>query len=154
MTAWILQSFCDYVTVGCFVFIAIAINNFAKLKNERKYACALILYTSSIHCYDIHVYRMLVATEIDRKRNRELMKKLIWSLYFLVKHRIPHTTTFEQMITLQIDNGSNKLEEHRLTCPSNASYLSKATTSELLYSISHCIEAHILSSLRCSHYIG
>ena len=32
--------------------------------------------------------------------------------------------------------------------------LSKATTFELLYSISHCIEAHILLSLRSSHYIS
>ena len=69
------------------------------------------------------VERMLVATKIDRKRNPALMKKLIWTLYFLVKHHIPHTctTTFEHLITLQIGNGSKQLEEHRRTCLSNAS---------------------------------
>ena len=97
---------------------------------------------------------MLVATEIDRKRNHELMKRLIRSLYFLVKHRIPHTTTFEDLITLQIDNGSEQLQEHRRTCPSNATYLSKATASELLCSISNSIKARVLTSLRSSEYIS
>lgn len=81
------------------------------------------------------------------------MKKLTRSLYFLVKHRMPHTTTFEDLIMLQIDNGSEKLETHLSTCPSNAAYLSKATTNELLNSISHCIEESILTRLKSGQFI-
>lgn len=100
------------------------------------------------------VERMLAATEVERKRNRELMKKLTRSLYFLVKHRIPHTTTFEDLILLQIDNGSEQLEAHQRTCPSNATYVSKATTTELLSSISHCIEEALLARLKSSQFIS
>lgn len=58
---------------------------------------------------------------------------------------MPHTTTFEDLIMLKIDNGSEQLETHRSTCPGNATYLSKATTAELLDSISHCIHEAILT---------
>ena len=37
---------------------------------------------------------MVSASDEERKHNREVMKKLIQSLYFLVKHHIPHTTTY------------------------------------------------------------
>ena len=51
---------------------------------------------------------IVTAGEEEKKQNHELMKKLIRSLYFLVKHYIPHTTTFESLITLQIENGDIK----------------------------------------------
>ena len=99
------------------------------------------------------VEMMIIASEEEKKRNRELMKKLIRSLYFLVRNRIPHTTTFENLITLQIDNGNQELREHKLTCPSNATYLSKVTTAELLSSISNHIEQGLLARLNASQYI-
>ena len=97
------------------------------------------------------VETMIAASEEERKRNREMMKKLIRSLYFLVKNRIPHTTTFEGLITLQIDNGNQELREHN---PSNATYLSKATTADLLSSISNHIEQGLLARLNASQYIS
>ena len=100
------------------------------------------------------VERMLAATEAERRKNRELIKMLTRSLYFLVKHRMPHTTTFEDLIMLQIDNGSEQLETHKRTCPSNATYVSKATTTELLSSISHCIEEGLLTHLKSSQFIS
>ena len=53
---------------------------------------------------------MLAATEAEQRKNGKLIKKLTKSLYFLVKHHMPHTTTFEDLIMLQIDNGSEQLE--------------------------------------------
>ena len=100
------------------------------------------------------IERMLAASEAERRRNRELIKQLTRSLYFLVKHRMPHTTTFEDLIELQIDNGNEQLETHKRTCPSNATYVSKATTSELLSSISHCIEGDLLMRLKASQFIS
>ena len=114
---------------------------------------AQVLAESAKKSGDI-VERMLAATEVERRRNRELMKKLTRSLYFLVKHRMPHTTTFEDLTMLQIDNRSEQLETHHRTCPSNATYLSKATTTELLNSISHCIEEDLLTRLKSSRFIS
>ena len=38
------------------------------------------------------VEQITKASEEEKKENHELIKKLVWSLYFLVKNHIPHTT--------------------------------------------------------------
>ena len=63
------------------------------------------------------VEQIVAASEEEKKQNRELMKKLIRSLYVLIKHHIPHTTVFEGLITLQIENSDIKLKSHRESCP-------------------------------------
>ena len=95
---------------------------------------------------------MVSASEEERKHNREVMKKLIRSLYFLVKHHIPHTTTFENLLTLQIENGDVKLKSHRDTCPVNATYESYSTIVELLTNISKTLQLNLLCSLKASPY--
>ena len=56
---------------------------------------------------------------------------------------------------LQIDNGSEQLETQKCTCQSNATYISKATTTELLQSsTSHCIEEALLTHLKSSQFIS
>ena len=75
----------------------------------------------------------------EERKKREMLKILIRFLYFLVKHRIPHTT-FQDLITSQIENGKEQLNVHLHSCPNNAAYLSKVTTAELLKSISDHIE--------------
>ena len=52
---------------------------------------------------------LVAASEEEKRQNRDLMKKLIRSLYFLVKHHIPYSTTFVSVITFQIGNGDVKL---------------------------------------------
>ena len=63
---------------------------------------------------------LLAAGEKEKKKNRALIKMLVRSLYFPVKHRIAHTNTFEDFIHLQIDNGREQLKVHKQSCPSNA----------------------------------
>ncbi len=47
------------------------------------------------------INELIVAATSERKRkNRELIKQLIRSVYFLVRNRIPHTTTFESLIAV------------------------------------------------------
>ena len=94
------------------------------------------------------------ASEEQRQQNRLLIKKLVRSLYFLVKHHIPHTTMFEGLITLQIENGDVKLKNHREHCPRNATYESYATVTDLLGSISAVLESNLLSSLSTSTYFS
>lgn len=51
------------------------------------------------------VKQIISVSEEGKQHNRTCLKKLVYSLYFLVKQHIPHTTTFEGLITLQIENG-------------------------------------------------
>ena len=97
---------------------------------------------------------ILSVSEEERRQNRELIKKHIRSLYFLVEHHIPHTTTFEGLITLQIENGDIKLKNHREKCPRNATYESYATVVDLLASISKVLESNLLSSFEASMYFS
>ena len=87
-------------------------------------------------------YGMSVS-EAEKVQNWELIKKLVRSLYFIVKHHIPHTTMFEDLITLQIENGDIKLKNHWENCPRNATYESYATVVDLLASISNILESNI-----------
>ena len=87
-------------------------------------------------------------SEEEKRRNLELIKKLVRSLYFLVKHRIPHTTTFTDLITLQVDNGDKQLQQHKDAGARNASYMSSLSIGEFLNSISHHLEQGLLFRLR------
>ena len=58
------------------------------------------------------VEQIISTIEEDKQHNWDFIKKLIRSLYVLVKQHIPHTTTFEGLITLQIENGDIKLGNH------------------------------------------
>ena len=98
--------------------------------------------------------QIVAAGEEEKKQNRELIKKLIRSLYFLVKHHIPHTTTFEGLITLQIENRDIKLKTHRENCPRNATYESYATVIDLLACISKVLEDDLLTSFKTSYYFS
>ena len=46
------------------------------------------------------IEQMRSASEEEKRKSHEMLMKLIRSLYFLVKHRIPRTTTFQDLITL------------------------------------------------------
>ena len=98
------------------------------------------------------VEQIVAASEEQRKQNRDLLKKYVRSLYFLVMYHIPHTTTFEPLISLQIENGDVRLQAHRNTCPRNATYQSYTTVVELLSSISEILKENILSSFQASKY--
>ena len=97
---------------------------------------------------------MVKVSEEKKRRNLELIKKLVRSLYFLVKQRIPHTTTFSDLITLQVDNGDKQLEQHKDAGTRNASYMSSLSIGEFLNSISHHLEQGLLSRLRKSPFLS
>ena len=66
---------------------------------------------SSEHSGNV-VQLILAVSQEEKKVNQELIKKPFRSLYVLVKHHIPHTTNFEGLITLQIQNGDIRLKAH------------------------------------------
>ena len=105
--------------VACGAWTSRPVNNWVKatelLKNHEQSDWhlasveAIALAESATRQGDV-VERMLAASETERRRNQELIKQLTRSLYFLVKHHMPHTTTFEDLIQLRIDNGNEQLE--------------------------------------------
>ena len=63
--------------------------------------------------------------EGQQKKNREIICKLLRSIYFLAKNHIPHSTTYKELIELQVLNGDELLEKHRSEGPSNAQHTSR-----------------------------
>ena len=96
------------------------------------------------------VEQIAKASEEEKTENRELIKKLIQCLYFLVKNHIPHTTKFQGLVTLQVKDGDIKLKTHRDQCPGNATYESYTLVAELLASICNIVENFLLSSLKAA----
>ena len=98
------------------------VNDWAKattlLANHEKSVCHLAAeekraFSQSAENRSDVIELIVTASEEEKKENRKMMKKLIRSLYFLVKHHIYHTTTFEGLVTLQIENGDRKrIEKH------------------------------------------
>ena len=50
--------------------------------------------------------------EEQTKKNREIILKLMRSIYFLARNHMPHTTTYKELIELQVLNGDKLLERH------------------------------------------
>ena len=83
-----------------------------------------------------------------------VLLKLLRSVYFLVKNRIPHTTTFEDLLALQVDNGDQLLKKHIEEGPGNAQYTSKFSTTSLIEAIATWIDQELLESLRKSPFFS
>ena len=78
------------------------------------------LYWHVINLFCTVLDRIIAASDEEKRRNHEVIKTLIRSLYFLVKHRVPHTTTFNDLISLQADNGNEIIKQHLSMCAGNA----------------------------------
>ena len=79
------------------------------------------------------------------ERNREILLKLLRSIYFLAKNKIAHTTVYPHLIALQVANGDGLLEEHVTKGASNAQYTSK-------YGAVMLLEALGIHGLKESYY--
>ena len=69
------------------------------------------------------------------KKNREIILKLMTSIYYLVMNRIPHPNTYKELIELQVLNGDKLLEKHFSEEPSNAQYTSGLSAKVLIEAI-------------------
>ena len=67
--------------------------------------------------------------EEQKKKNHEIILKLMRSIYFLAKNRIPHS------ITCKVLNGIELLEKHLSEGPSNAQYTSRFSVRMLIEAI-------------------
>ena len=103
---------------------------------------------------DLHLAASAKQAEAQRQMNHAVMLKLLRSIYFLTKKRIPHTTTFENIIELQIANGDELLKQHVEQGPSNAQYTSKFLSVSLIEAIDTWIERRLMSSLKSSPFFS
>ena len=85
-----------------------------------------------------------------RQKNREVLVKLMWSVYFLVKKRIPHTTVFPDLIELLVANGDTLLEKHLRDNPANAQF----STVSMIEAIDAWVERKLLESLKASPFFS
>ena len=71
----------------------------------------------------------------------------------MAKNRIPHTTTFEGLVQLQVANGEEILKQHIEQGPSNAQYTSKFSSQSLLVAIDSWIDSNLVASLQASQFL-
>ena len=103
---------------------------------------------------DLQLAASAKQAEAQRQMNRAVLLKLLRSIYFLTKSRIPHTTTFEDIIELQIANGDALLKQHVEQGPSNAQYTSKFSSVSLIEAIDTWIERRLMSSSKSSPFFS
>ena len=64
------------------------------------------------------------AQEEKRVKNLSIILKLLRSVYFMAKEHVPHSTTFTDLVGLQIENGDDTLKQHVESGAGNAQYTS------------------------------
>jgi hypothetical protein len=96
-----------------------------------------------------------IQEEAEKARNKMVLKKLFKCVYFLVKHRIAHNTTFAPLVDLLMECGDQDLKqffEH--DARKNAQYRSTTAISELIEAISTHLENTMLDHIRESHFFS
>ena len=83
-----------------------------------------------------------------KEKNRDILLKLLRSIYFLVKNRIPHSTTFSELVQLQVMNDDKPLEQHITEGPLNARYTSRFSATVLISSIDTWLERKLVQSIQ------
>ena len=86
------------------------------------------------------------------KKNREIILILMRSIYFLAKNRIPHSTTYKELIEFQVRNGDKLLEKYLTT--SNAQYTSKSSARVLIEAFDIWFERKLMCRLQESPYFS
>ena len=93
--------------------------------------------------------------EAAKARNRVILKKLFKCVYFLVKHKIAHTTTFVPLVDLLIDCGDQDLQQFfEQDARKNAQYRSTTAITELIEAISTYLECKVLDQVRKNHFFS
>ena len=98
-----------------------------------------------VHSFELQCSSAAREAAERRQKNREVLLKLMWLVYFLVKNRIPHTTTvFPDLIELLVANGDTLLEKHLQENPPNDQYTSKFSIVSMIEAIETWVERKLL----------
>ncbi|KAF0753047.1 zinc finger protein 862-like [Aphis craccivora] len=125
------------------VFIKTPLNNFKKalgkdgklnkhndsashIRSIEQERLTLVFSKNPVYC------QILNQSSEECKINRKHFSLLFRSIYFLAKEEIAHTTKYEPLIKRLIMKSSESFENWIVTNSDRSTYISKATTSELL----------------------
>ena len=72
----------------------------------------------------------------------------------MAKNRIPHSTTYKELIELQVLNGDELLEKHLSEWPPEAQYTSRFSARLLIEAIDIRIERKLMCSSQESPYLS
>ena len=92
--------------------------------------------------------------EEQRKKNREIILKLMRSTYFLAKNCIPHSIIYKELIELQVLKGNELHEKHLSERPYKAQYTSRFSVRVLIETIAIWIKRKLMCSLQKSPYFS
>ena len=94
------------------------------------------------------------AQEEKRLKNRSIILKLLRSVYFMAKEHVSHSTTFTDLVGLQIENGDDTLKQHVESGAENAQYTSSFSCTNMIKAIDDWILNGLHSSIRKSSYFS
>ena len=113
-----------------------------KLASER----ALAAENARRHGSVIELCRSSVAKE--KALNQDVIKKLIRCVYFLAKNRLPHTTTYTELVDVVIECGGEAVRKFMAEASKNATYLSAVRLTQLIAVIAEWQEKQLLERLQ------
>ena len=93
-----------------------------------------------------------IASAVNPPIPSQGMEQAFSCLYFLCKHRIPHTTNYEPLLDLAGLLGIDI--KSKISIARNATYTSDKTIQEIVYVISEVIEVGILEQMRKSEHFA
>ena len=84
---------------------------------------------------------------------RMIIKILIRCTHFLVRHHIPHTTVYEDLVRLIANCGAQDLKHFTEHAAGNATYLSKFTVVEFVQALGKWFDESLMGRIRqCNFY--
>ena len=113
-----------------------------KLASER----ALAAENARRHGSVIELCRSSVAKE--KAQNQDVIKKLIRCVYFLAKNRLPHTTTYTELVDVVIECGGEAVRKFMAEASKNATYLSAVSLTQFIVVIAEWQEKQLLERLQ------
>ena len=125
---------------------------------SKRHQDSLITARMANHIEQHNVIEMQCAgaakqAEEQKKKNREIILKLMRPICILAKNRIPHSTTYKELIELQVLNGDGLLEKHLSEGSSNAQYTSRFSARVLIEAIDIWKETKLICSLQeCPYF--
>ena len=130
-----------------------------KLHNESKWHRDSTVYVQMAEQGEkqniIQLQSAAIAKEQEEQRvkNRAVLLKLLRSVYFVAKNRLPLTTIYKEVVQLQVKNGDANLKQHLDQGPRNAQYVSNFSVVMLMEAIDTWLEQRLLQSLKeSSHF--
>ena len=144
------------------VWVTIPFNNWKnaleKMKihaqsNQLKGACQIEMAGSEAQVQGTIIQQFQQIGESVRVKNRMIINILIRSTHFLVRHHIPHTAVYEDLVKLISNCRAQDLKYFTENAARNATYLSKFIVVEFVQALGKWVDESLMGHIRqCNFY--